>query len=149
MLGGELLEAPGDVLGRDVEGLGVLKAAALGALGGGGRGSRGGSIGADGAGGDADADERFGDAVELGADGPHLLDAVDGVLEAEVLEVGVAVEGGDDVLPLVDVGHELVWVILEEEDRVAAAVVDVGTELVLDALPGGEVGGVLVAVLPD
>lgn len=149
VLGGELLEAPGDVLGGDVEGLGVLKAAALGALGGSGRGSRGGGVGADGAGGDADADEGFRDAVELGADGPHLLDAVDGVLEAEVLEVGVSVEGGDDVLPLVNVRYELVWVVLEEEDWVAAAGVDVGIELVLDALPGGEVGCVLVAVLPD
>lgn len=27
--------------------------------------------------------------------------------------------------------------------------VDVGGELVLDAFPGGEVGGLLVAVLPD
>lgn len=114
MLGGELLEPPGDLLGRDVKGLGVLEPAALGALCSSGRGAGGGCIRADGAGGDTDPDEGFGDAVELGADGPDLLDAVDGVLEAEVLEVGVAVEGGDDVLPLVNVGDVLLGVVLKE-----------------------------------
>lgn len=44
--------------------------------------------------------------------------------------------------------NELLVIVLEAQEFVTV-LVDVGGELVLDALPGGDVGGVLVAVLPD
>jgi len=147
MLRRKLLEPRGHFPGGDIEALSVLEAAALTARSGGlGRALR---RTAGGAGGDADADEAFWDAVELGPDGPVLLDALEGVFEVEVVEVGVGVVGHDDVLPLVDVGDELVRVVFEAEEVGVGGGVVVGGEFVLDAFPGGEVGGVFVAVLPD
>lgn len=45
--------------------------------------------------------------------------------------------------------HELPRVVLEAEELVARGRVEARGELVLDPFPGGEVGGVLVAVFPD
>lgn len=78
-----------------------------------------------------------------------LLDAFEGVLEVEVVEVGVGVVGHDDLLPLLHVGDELVRVGLEAEEVGVGGGVVVGGEFVLDAFPGSEIGSVLVAVLPD
>lgn len=44
--------------------------------------------------------------------------------------------------------NELLGIVLETEEFITI-LVDMGGELVLDALPSGEVSGVLVAVLPD
>lgn len=63
-------------------------------------------------------------------------------------QIGVAMGGHDDFLPLVDVGDELGSVVLEAEVRVSVRV-RVGLELVLDSLPCGEVSGFFVAVFPD
>lgn len=57
-------------------------------------------------------------------------------------------ETHDDFLPLVNMGNELLGVVLEAEEFVTVRV-DVSGELVLDPLPSREVSGVLVAVLPD
>lgn len=151
MLCSKLLEPAGDLPGRHVEALGVLEPPPLATRCHGGiRGTAlSGGRGADGAGGDADSDEALRDAVEFGPDGPVVLDAVEGVLEVEVAEVGVGVVGHDDVLPLVEVRDELVRVVFEAEEVGVGGNVVVRSELVLDAFPGGEVGGVLVAVLPD
>lgn len=151
VLCGELLEPVRDFPGRHLEALGVLEPSPLATRNGGGglSGALSGGGGADGAGGDADADEALRDAVEFGAHSPVVLDAVEGVLEVEVAEVGVGVVGHDDVLPLVDVRDELVGVVFEAEEVGVGIRVVVGGKLVLDAFPGGEVGGVLVAVLPD
>ena len=151
MLCSKLLEPAGDLPGRHVEALGVLEPPPLATRCHGGiRGTAlSGGRGADGAGGDADADEALRDAVEFGAHSPVVLDAVEGVLEVEVAEVGVGVVGHDDVLPLVEVRDELVRVVFEAEEVGVGGNVVVRSELVLDAFPGGEVGGVLVAVLPD
>lgn len=46
-------------------------------------------------------------------------------------------------------GNELLRIVFEAKELVTVGRVDVGRELVLDALPRGEVGGVLVAVFPD
>ncbi|KAG6665526.1 hypothetical protein CIPAW_02G167100 [Carya illinoinensis] len=46
-------------------------------------------------------------------------------------------------------GDELLGIVFEAEELITGGGVDVGGELVLDALPGGKVRGVLVAVLPD
>lgn len=45
-------------------------------------------------------------------------------------------------------GNKLLGIVLEAK-KLVASVIHVGGELVLDPLPGGEVGGLLVAVLPD
>lgn len=43
----------------------------------------------------------------------------------------------------------MLGIVFEAKELVTGGRVDVGRELVLDALPRGEVGGVLVAVFPD
>ena len=65
-----------------------------------------------------------------------------------MFEIGVAVRGHNDLLPLINVRNELVRVVLEAEEGVTVGI-EVRLELVLDALPGSEVCGFLVAVLPD
>lgn len=45
-------------------------------------------------------------------------------------------------------GHQQFEVVFEAQELITVGA-DMGGELVLDALPGGDVGGVLVAVLPD
>lgn len=57
-------------------------------------------------------------------------------------------EAYDDFLPLVDMGDELARVVLEKKEFVAGGGVYEGRELVLNSLPGSEIGSVLVAILP-
>lgn len=58
-------------------------------------------------------------------------------------------ESHDNVLPLINMGNELLRIVLEAKEFVTVVWIHVCGELILDALPRGEVGGVFVAVLPD
>lgn len=68
-----------------------------------------------------------------------------------MFHIGIGMKAHDDVLPLVDVRNQLLGIVLKAQEEVVTVMVMVGGsgELVLDAFPGGEVGGVLVAILPD
>lgn len=59
-------------------------------------------------------------------------------------EVGVSMGCDDDVLPLFDMGDALRGIVLEEKHATHA-----GVELVLNTLPRGEIGSILIPVLPD
>lgn len=145
MLSSKLLKPSRDFPSGHIKALSILKPAALTATGGGGRVGGGVGGGADRARGNTNTNVALRNAIELGANGPMLLDLVNSVFQVEVVEVGVGVSGHDDVMPLVAVGDELVGVVFEAEE---VGVRGEG-EFVLDAFPGGEVGGVGVAVFPD
>ena len=66
-----------------------------------------------------------------------------------MFKIRIAVKVHNNVLPLINMGNELIRIILEAEKFITVGRIDMNIELVLNPLPRSEVRRVLIPVLPD